>query len=227
MTKISMLGCVICVACNTADGTPRPPAADDAAVADDTSVVVAKKDAAGAVQDSAVVDAAFTCNPPAPQNSFYALSSMDLGQTRQVSMCEYRGDVVLVVNVASQCGYTPQYKPLEALYQKYIAQKFVVLGFPCNQFGAQEPGSDKDISTFCTTEYGITFPMFTKSNVNPPTENPIYTWLKGQTGGAGAISWNFNKFLLNRKGQLIKRYDSAIDPDDPGLLADIEVQLKL
>ncbi len=225
MRALAIFGGAMLVACNSAD--PPAHATDDAAVADDTSVVVPKKDAGAVIEDASVVDAAFACTPPAPQNSFYALSSMDLGQARQVSMCEYRGDVVLVVNVASACGYTPQYKPLEALYQKYISQKFVVLGFPCNQFGGQEPGSDHDISTFCTTQYGITFPMFTKSNVNPPTENPIYTWLKAQTGGAGAISWNFNKFLLNRKGELIKRYDSPVAPDDPGLMADIEAQLKL
>lgn len=221
--SLSIVGCAVMMACTTSDG-PRgisdPP---------DTSVIAPpKKDAADLVSfDSSVADSSFVCDPPASPNGFYALSSKDLGQTRDVSMCEFRGDVVLVVNVASQCGYTPQYKPLEALYQKYIAQKFVVLGFPCNQFGGQEPGTDKDISTFCTTEYGITFPMFTKSNVNAPTENPIYTWLKAQPGGAGDITWNFNKFLLSRSGALIKRYDSPVAPDDPGLIADIEAALKL
>ena len=137
----------------------------------------------------------------------------------------YKGKVALIVNTASQCGLTPQYKGLQELYERFKDRGFVVLGFPSNQFGAQEPGSDKDISTFCTAEYGITFPMFTKSNVNPPTENPIYSWLKAQPGGAGAISWNFNKFLLSRKGVLIKRYDSTVTPDDPSLTADIEAAI--
>jgi glutathione peroxidase len=171
-------------------------------------------------------DAAWECLPAAEKGSFYELSSPNLGATRTVSMCEYRGQVALVVNVASLCGYTPQYAPLEVLYQKYISQGFVVLGFPCNQFGGQEPGTDTDISTFCTKEYGINFPMFTKSNVNAPSENPIYTWLKAQPGGAGDITWNFNKFLLSRDGKLLKRYDSAVAPDDATLAADIEAALK-
>ena len=221
---IASLSPLALLACNTSETRPAAPVdGTDAAVPADAASPPAPKDAAIFQVDAA--DAAFVCNPSAPAGSFYALSSPDLGQTRTVSMCAYRGDVVLVVNVASACGYTPQYKPLQAVFEKYGAKGFTILGFPCNQFGAQETGSDKDISTFCTTEYGITFPMLTKSNVNPPTENPIHSWLKAQPGGAGAISWNFNKFLLSRKGVLIKRYDSTVTPDDAGLTADIEAAI--
>jgi glutathione peroxidase len=209
-------------ACSSSTTDTLPPATDD------DGGVVPKKDAGGLVSNDAGggdAVAPFVCNPAAAPGSIYELSYQNLGATRTVSLCEFRGQVMLIVNVASACGYTPQYTPLEALYSKYYAKKFAVLGFPCNQFGAQEQGTDEEISTFCTTKYNITFPMFTKSNVNPPNENPIYTWLKKQPGGAGDITWNFNKFLIGRDGKLIKRYDSAIAPDDPGLIADIEAAL--
>ena len=188
-----------------------------------------KKDASGIVQDTGT-DAGFTtCSPAAATGSFFALDSYDLGKSRDVSMCEYRGEVIMVVNTASYCGYTPEYAPLEKIFEKYLLQDFVILGFPCNQFGGQEPGEDSDISTFCTNEYGITFPMFTKSNVNPPDENPIYTWLKADASmnvdGGQAISWNFNKFLLSRKGEVIARYDSPVTPDDPSVTSAIEAEL--
>jgi glutathione peroxidase len=212
------------LACSSEGSAPLPDVTSDAGSPPG-------KDAAGILGVDAGADASEAAAPPecfpaAAKGSFYELSSPDLGATRTVSMCEYRGKVVLVVNVASQCGYTPQYAPLEVLYQKYLAQGFVVLGFPCNQFGAQEPGTDTDISTFCTKTYGINFPMFTKSNVNAPSENPIYTWLKAQPGGAGDITWNFNKFLLSRDGTLLKRYDSAVAPDAPALITDVEAALK-
>ena len=190
-----------------------------------------KKDAGNLVQDTgAATDAAFTtCSPAAAPNSFFALDSYDLGKTRDVSMCEYRGQVIMVVNTASYCGYTPEYTPLEKIFEKYMMQGFVILGFPCNQFGGQEPGEDSDISTFCTSQYGIKFPMFTKSNVNPPDENPIYTWLKTTASmslDAGQdITWNFNKFLLSRKGEVVARYDSPVSPDDPTVTSAIEAEL--
>jgi glutathione peroxidase len=216
----------LAMACSSSETpAPLPEGTSDAGSTPtkDAGSILGTDAGAGADADAAKP---WECLPAAAKGSFYELSSPNLGASRTVSMCEYRGQVALVVNVASQCGYTPQYAPLEVLYQKYIAQGFVVLGFPCNQFGGQEPGTDTDISTFCTKEYGITFPMFTKSNVNAPTENPIYTWLKAQPGGAGNITWNFNKFLLSRDGKLLKRYDSAVAPDDPILLADVEAALK-
>jgi glutathione peroxidase len=161
--------------------------------------------------------------------SFFELSSQNLGETSNVSMCDFRGNVILVVNTASECGYTPEYAPLEAIYEKYLAQGFVVLGFPCNQFGGQEPGDDTDITTFCTQMYGITFPMFTKSDVNAPMENPIYTWLKAHAAtsldAGGDITWNFNKFLLSRKGDVVARYDSPVEPDSAQVTGDIEAEL--
>ena len=190
-----------------------------------------KKDASGLAQDTGTTtDAGFTtCSPAAASGSFFALDSYDLGKSRDVSMCEYRGEVIMVVNTASYCGYTPEYTPLEKVFEKYMLQGFVILGFPCNQFGGQEPGEDSDISTFCTSQYGIKFPMFTKSNVNPPDENPIYTWLKTTASAnldAGqAITWNFNKFLLSRAGDVVARYDSPVEPDDPTVTAAIEAEL--
>ena len=211
---------IVVVACQAAEPAPAPLDSNDSGVP--------QKDASGLVKtDDASGDALkpFECVPAAAKGSIYELSFPNLGATRTVSLCEFRGSVMLIVNVASACGYTPQYAPLETLYQKYKDQKFAVLGFPCNQFGAQESGTDTEISTFCTTKYNINFPMFTKSNVNPPDENPIYTWLKAQPGGTGAITWNFNKFLVGRDGKLIKRYDSPVAPDDPGLIADVEAAL--
>jgi glutathione peroxidase len=191
----------------------------------------AKKDASALVSDaSSSSDAGVSaCSPAAAPTSFFALDSYDLGKSRDVSMCEYRGDVIMVVNTASYCGYTPEYTPLEKIFEKYMMQGFVVLGFPCDQFGAQEPGEDSDISTFCTQEYGIKFPMFTKSDVNVPDQNPIYTWLKTDASmnvdGGQDITWNFNKFLLSRKGEVIARYDSPVEPDDPSVTAAIEAEL--
>jgi glutathione peroxidase len=195
----------------------------------DDSGTPPKKDASGLVQDAGTPDAPFSCTPAAATGSFFALDSYDLGKSRDVSMCEYRGDVIMVVNTASYCGYTPEYTPLEQIFEKYMMQGFVILGFPCNQFGGQEPGEDSDISTFCTSQYGIKFPMFTKSNVNPPDENPIYTWLKADASmnvdGGQAITWNFNKFLLSRKGEVVARYDSAVEPNDPTVTTAIEAEL--
>ncbi len=191
---------------------------------------VAHKDAPSfGITDASVDDSGYVCNPAATPGSFFLLSSQDLGQTRVVSMCEFRTDVILVVNTASLCGYTPEYAPLESVYEKYAPQGFTILGFPCNQFGGQEPGEDSEISAFCTQQYGITFPMFTKSNVNAPDENPIYTWLKThastQLDAGFDITWNFNKFLLSRQGEVVARYDSPIEPDSAQVTADIEAEL--
>lgn len=165
-----------------------------------------------------------TCTPVAAVGEVYALSANDLGGD-PVSMCNFRGKVMLIFNGASQCGYTPQYKPLETLYQTYKGRGFEALGFPCNQFGGQEPGSSKEISTFCTTEYHITFSMFEKIDVNGASAHPIYQWLKAQAGGAGDITWNFEKFVIGRTGKLVKRFPPSTEPDDPELMATIEAEL--
>ena len=122
--------------------------------------------------------------------------------------------MVLIVIVASRCGYTPQYKSLEAVYQKYKDQGFVVLGFPCNQFGGQEPGTNEEIKQFCTSKYDVTFPLFDKIEVNGANRHPLYVALAGDTSPfPGNIKWNFNKFLIGKDGKILKRFDSKVTPD--------------
>lgn len=139
------------------------------------------------------------------------------GKTQPLAV--YRGKTVLVVNVASECGYTSQYAGLEALYKAHKDRGFVVLGFPCNQFGAQEPGNEKDIAAFCEQNYGVTFPLFAKVDVNGDNEHPLFTWLKSQKKGifgTAAIKWNFSKFLVGPNGEVIKRYGSGDTPEAIG-----------
>jgi len=136
---------------------------------------------------------------------------------------EFEGKVMLIVNTASKCGFTPQYEGLEALYQKYRDRGLVVLGFPCNQFGAQEPGSAPEIGSFCQKNYGVTFPMFEKIDVNGDSTHPLYQWLKKSARGVlgtERIKWNFTKFLLDRQGNTIERYAPVKKPQD--LAKDIE-----
>ena len=128
----------------------------------------------------------------------------------------YRGQVLLIVNVASECGFTPQYAGLEALQKKFAARGFSVLGFPSNQFGAQEPGTDAEIAAFCGANYGVTFPMFSKVEVNGSTAHPLFKYLTSEkTGllGTEAIKWNFTKFLIDREGKVVQRYGSSTKPE--------------
>lgn len=134
---------------------------------------------------------------------------------RELDLGQYRGKVVLVVNTASECGFTPQYAGLEALYEKYRGQGFEVLGFPCNQFGAQEPGDAQQIGAFCQANYGVSFPMFGKIEVNGPGAHPLYQWLKQAAPGilgTEPIKWNFTKFLIGRDGLVVKRYAPQTEP---------------
>ena len=134
----------------------------------------------------------------------------------QVPIAKYRGNVLLIVNVASQCGFTPQYAGLEKLYEKFGGQRFFVLGFPSNQFGKQEPGPESEIKTFCQTRYGVTFPLFAKIDVNGPHAHPLYEFLKTKRPGllgTRRIKWNFTKFLVDHDGRPIKRYAPQIKPD--------------
>ena len=129
----------------------------------------------------------------------------------------YRGQVLLIVNVASKCGYTPQYTGLETLHRRYGPRGLVVLGFPCDQFGNQEPGTEKEIRQFCSLAYDVTFPMFAKIDVNGPNEHPLYAQLKSQARGllgTTSIKWNFTKFLVNRDGVVVSRYSSRDTPED-------------
>jgi len=143
-------------------------------------------------------------------------------------LADYRGKVLLVVNVASKCGLTPHYKGLEALYEEKKDRGFAVLGFPCNQFGGQEPGSDAEVATFCRTSYGVTFPMFSKIEVNGAGRAPLYAWLtaaKSQPDGPGDIAWNFAKFVVGKDGQVKARFNPRVAPDDPALRAAIDAAL--
>jgi len=141
------------------------------------------------------------------------VTGMD-GSTRSMSV--YHGKTLLIVNVASKCGYTPQYAGLEALHRKYAAKGLVVLGFPCDQFGHQEPGTDAEIHQFCWKTYAVTFPMFTKIKVNGDDAHPLYKFLKAEKKGilgTAAIKWNFNKFLVSAEGAVMRRYASSTTPE--------------
>lgn len=133
-----------------------------------------------------------------------------------------RGNVTLAVNVASKCGYTPQYELLEQLYQELKEKKFTVVGFPCNQFGAQEPGTAQEIQNFCSLNYGVSFPLAAKIEVNGAGRDPLYAWLTAKENGfAGDIEWNFEKFLIDRSGRVICRYPSGQKPTDSAFLQDL------
>ncbi|CAM3834534.1 glutathione peroxidase [Polynucleobacter antarcticus] len=148
-----------------------------------------------------------------------------LNGTKEQSI-DYANKVLLVVNVASQCGFTPQYKELQALYDEFHDQGLEILAFPCNQFGGQEPGTSEQIEQFCTTNYGVTFPIFQKTDVNGSNAHPLFQYLKTAAPGllgTEAIKWNFTKFLIGRNGQALKRYASASTP--ASIRADIKAQL--
>jgi len=140
----------------------------------------------------------------------------------------YRGQVVLAVNVASRCGLTPQYEGLERLQRRYAGRGFSVLGFPCNQFAGQEPGTAEEIQAFCSTTYGVTFPMFAKLDVNGPGRHPLFailTEIPDDEGGAGDVLWNFEKFLVSPEGTPVRRFRPRTVPESPDVLAAIEEQL--
>ena len=158
-------------------------------------------------------------------DSIYSIPLKDI-DGKDTSLKPYQGKVLLIVNVASKCGYTPQYAGLEATYQKYKDQGLEVLGFPCNQFGGQEPGTDEQIKEFCTSKYNVTFPMFDKIEVNGPNRNPLYVTLAGEgSPTAGNIHWNFTKFLISRDGKILKRFESKVKPDSPEVTQAIEAAL--
>jgi len=150
--------------------------------------------------------------------SVYAFQVRDI-KNQDVSLESYRGKTLLIVNVASKCGFTPQYTGLEALYKQYASQGLVVLGFPCNQFGGQEPGTEADIASFCKTNYDVSFPMFAKVDVNGAGTAPIFQYLKTQAPGVlgtEAIKWNFTKFLVDKTGHVVKRYAPTDTPEAIG-----------
>jgi len=145
---------------------------------------------------------------------------------KDTSLKKYAGKVLLVVNVASKCGYTPQYEALEAIHEKYKGRGFAVLGFPSNDFGKQEPGSNEEIKQFCSSKYNVTFPLFDKIHVKGPEQHPLYTALSGKESPfPGDVKWNFGKFLIGRDGTILKRFDSAAKPDSPEVTQAIESAL--
>jgi glutathione peroxidase len=146
--------------------------------------------------------------------------SIDTVEEKPQSLCQYSGKVLLVVNTASQCGYTPQYESLETLYRKYRDRGLVVLGFPSNDFGGQEPGSNKDIAAFCVNQYAVDFPVFAKSSVKGSGANPLFAELAKASGRAPR--WNFHKYLVDRSGKQVQSFDTQVDPQDGKLVAAIE-----
>ncbi len=156
----------------------------------------------------------------------FTLNSID-GQAAPLS--QYKGKVVMIVNVASKCGYTPQYAGLEALYEKYKSQGFVILGFPANNFGAQEPGTNEEIKTFCSRNYNVTFPMYAKISVKGADKHPLYQFLTDKQANpatGGEIQWNFTKFLVGKDGKVAARFESAVTPESPEVAAAIEKALR-
>ena len=160
-----------------------------------------------------------------PPRSIYDFSAASING-RRADFAAQRGKVFLIVNTASACGFTPQFKGLEALWQQYAARGLVVVGFPSNQFGAQDPGENDQIASFCEMNYGVSFPMMAKVDVNGSSAEPLWQWLKGQAPGmlgSEAVKWNFTKFLVGRDGQVIKRYAPKDEPES--LARDIEASL--
>jgi len=157
--------------------------------------------------------------------SIYDLKLKDI-DGKDVTLAAYKGKVLLIVNVASKCGYTKQYTALEATYQKYKDQGFVVLGFPCNQFGGQEPGTNEEIKEFCTSKFSVTFPLFDKLDVNGKDRAPLYTLLAGEASPfPGDIKWNFNKFLIGKDGKILNRFESKVTPESTEMTSAIETAL--
>ncbi|EGN91914.1 hypothetical protein SERLA73DRAFT_191833 [Serpula lacrymans var. lacrymans S7.3] len=160
-----------------------------------------------------------------PTTTFYDLAA-ELPNGTTYDFDQLKGKVVLVVNTASQCGFTPQYKGLQSLYDKYKDQGFIILGFPCNQFGGQEPDDDASIAEFCTINHGVSFPLMKKADVNGDNTNAVFSWLKNQKSGLlglSRIKWNFEKFLIDKKGNVVQRWASTTTPQ--GIDAEVAKQL--
>lgn len=156
----------------------------------------------------------------------YTLNSID---GKPAPLAQYKGKVVMIVNVASFCGFTPQYEGLEKIYEKYKDQGFVILGFPANNFGAQEPGTNEEIKTFCSRKYNVTFPMYSKISVKGEDKHPLYQFLTDKQANpstGGEIQWNFTKFLVDRDGKVIARFESKVTPESADVTSAIEKALK-
>jgi glutathione peroxidase len=159
-------------------------------------------------------------------NSLYSIP-LTLNDGTETDFGRFKGSVVMVVNVASQCGFTPQYGGLELLYNKFRHQGFEILGVPCNQFAGQEPGNDEEIAEFCQRNFGVTFPLTAKANVRGKDQHPLYTELTRFKAGLlpGLVKWNFEKFLVSRDGEVVARFAPTVEPDSPEIIAAIEQAL--
>lgn len=158
--------------------------------------------------------------------AFYNLTVKNSSNENE-SLSKYKGKVLLIVNVASRCGFTKQYKDLQNLYQKYEKEGLVILAFPCNDFGKQEPGTLEEIKTFCESKFSVTFPIYEKIKLKGKEIAPLYNFLNTYKKDSGKVKWNFEKFLINRKGEVVGRYRSKVKPMDEKLIKDIQVALKL
>ena|ERR1043165_1314872 len=157
--------------------------------------------------------------------SIYDIKLKDI-DGKDTTLAPYKGKVLLIVNVASKCGFTKQYTALESIYEKYKDKGFAVLGFPCNQFGAQEPGTNEEIKEFCSSKFNVTFPLFDKIEVNGPNRHPLYVELAGEKSPfPGDIKWNFTKFLIGKDGKILQRFDSKVTPDSEEVTIAIETAL--
>ena len=161
---------------------------------------------------------------------YYILSLHDFKSKtldgKDFSFSSLKGKKIMIVNTASECGYTPQYKDLQALYEKYKNSNFIIIGFPCNDFGGQEPGNSEEIANFCKLNYGVNFPMMSKEIVSGSNAHPFYKWAKTELGFGTAPKWNFHKYLVNRNGKVIDYFNSTTNPDSSHLVKAVENALK-
>ncbi|MEP6667639.1 MAG: glutathione peroxidase [Chthoniobacter sp.] len=161
----------------------------------------------------------------AEEPAVYSIPLKDI-DGKETTLKAYSGKALLIVNVASECGFTPQYEGLEALYRKYKDKGLVVLGFPCNDFGQQEPGSNDEIKKFCSSKFSVTFPMFDKLHTKGPEQHPLYAALSGPSSPVpGKVTWNFNKYLISRDGKILAHYESDVEPDSTTLTQAIDAAL--
>jgi glutathione peroxidase len=168
----------------------------------------------------------FGCEKTSNKNNIsdFIVKDIDLNE---VKLSSYKGKVLLIVNVASKCGFTPQYKGLQTIYEKYKNQGFEVLGFPCNDFGEQEPGTNEEIKNFCSLNYNVSFPMFDKITLKGPNRSSLFEWLTNNPKtGKSEIKWNFEKFIIDKEGNIVERFRSNTKPEDAELTSKIEKELK-
>lgn len=235
MSKLQILpvfAAVLLAACSTSTSNPDPTPGTGGAPAPTTPGAPATGTPKMPGKDDTVVTTPFidpTNDPNAKPctgapGSIYALSAKRLSAGDTIPLCRFEGSVMMIVNTASFCGNTPQYAPLEAVYEKYRAQGFYILGFPSPDFGGQEYSTDQEVTAFCTNNYHISFPMFAIGAVKDPAQ-PVYTWLKGQPGQATEVAWNFEKWLISRHGQIVKRVDNGTFPDTAEVVAAIEAEI--